>query len=516
MVSARALPMGERAFLLEVDALAEVVAVHAALAATQPPGVIDLVPAARTVLIRVDPRVLMLAAARAWALNAADTAGDATQILGDAQHVDIAYDGADLAETASLLGIAPDRLIDDHLSAAWTVAFTGFAPGFGYLISPDWPHDVARLASPRTRVPAGAVGLAGTFSGAYPRATPGGWRLIGTTNAVLFDPDAASPALLAPGTPVRFDRVEPLPPAPAPTPRRRSTGGHGTPGVTVLEPGLLATLQDRGRVGAASLGVAPSGALDEGSLATANRLLGNDEAAAGIEITMGGFRAVAQRDLWIALTGASGAVTLDSHHIDPYRPTQWRAGQELYIDWFTSGARAYLGVRGGVGGPSTWGSVSSDVLAGLGAPPLRAGDQILIMDAALVAIPPVDLSPWDAPPGGDIDIELAPGPRAGWFTAKAHADLFEATWTVSNDADRVGMRLDGPTLERSREGELASEGMVVGAIQVPPSGRPTVLLADGPVTGGYPVIAVVTEATLARLGQARPGSRVRFRHAPHQ
>ncbi|MEJ1156550.1 urea amidolyase family protein [Microbacterium marmarense] len=517
MVTARALPMGESAFLLEVSTLDEVLATHASLAASRPEGVIDLVPAARTVLVRVDPRVLSVAAARAWALESAQAADTAAEKRGELQQVDIVYNGADLAGTAMLLGVTVERLIDDHLSAEWRVAFTGFAPGFGYLVSADWPHDVARLDAPRTRVPVGAVGLAGGFSGAYPRETPGGWRLIGTTDAPLFAPEAERPALLAPGMRVRFRRVDDLagdvlnPPAGVATARVDDPGAA----IRIVESGLLATLQDLGRPGAASLGVAPSGALDRRALRTANRLLGNAETAAAIEVTMGGFRATAHRDLWIALTGASGSVTLDGHPVDPYRPVQWRRGQELFLDWFTRGARAYLAVRGGWAGPTILGSRSSDVLAGLGRPPLRASQQMTVSEEHAGPIPPVDLSPWGAPHDGDLDIELAEGPRAECFGASAHAAFFDTVWTVSNNADRVGIRLDGPPLEREHAGELPSEGMVPGAIQVPPSGQPAVLMADGPVTGGYPVIAVVTDAALSLLGQARPGTRVRFRHALH-
>ncbi|MFC6326893.1 allophanate hydrolase subunit 1, partial [Microbacterium koreense] len=194
MVIAR--PMGERAFLLELGSPAEVLALHRRLQATRPPGVVDLVPAAGTVLVRIDPAVISIEAARAWAMSAdAETLPGPTRSM--AVDLDITYDGADLDETAALLGLSPDELVRRHTETEWTVAFTGFAPGFGYLVSPEWPFDVPRLPAPRTRVPAGAVGLAGVFSGAYPRETPGGWRLIGTTSATLFDPGAADPALLA-------------------------------------------------------------------------------------------------------------------------------------------------------------------------------------------------------------------------------------------------------------------------------------------------------------------------------
>uniref|UniRef100_UPI0028F0D069 5-oxoprolinase subunit B family protein n=2 Tax=Microbacteriaceae TaxID=85023 RepID=UPI0028F0D069 len=223
-MTVRILPFGDRALLAEVADLGAMLSLHGRLAASRPAGVVDLVPAARTVLVAVDPAVLSLAAARAWIGDAAGAGG--ADVMGDAVgagadptgplvELPIVYDGADLAETAGLVGLGTAELAARHAAAEWSVAFTGFAPGFGYLVSADWPFPVPRLDRPRSRVPAGAVGLAGPFTGAYPRSSPGGWRLIGTTSAVLFDPAAATPALLQPGTRVRF-RPAPALPASAP------------------------------------------------------------------------------------------------------------------------------------------------------------------------------------------------------------------------------------------------------------------------------------------------------------
>lgn len=538
--------MGERALLAEVASLGEVLALHARLVTSRLHGVVDLVPAARTVLVSVDPRELPIAAARAWIAGAEHEEGDAATPAAVVE-LPIVYDGADLADTAALIGLTAAQLGERHAACVWTVAFTGFAPGFGYLVSAEWPFDIPRLASPRTRVPAGSVGLAGEFSGAYPRATPGGWRLIGTTSAPLFDAASDPPALLAPGTRVRFRPVD-APPSPATSPAAAARaaaarpsaapsprsgvptetgqsppegpasavsgvlGEPRAPGIRVVEPGLLATVQDLGRPAHAAEGIARSGALDRTALRTANRLVGDDEDAAGIEITMGGFSAVAERDLWFAVAGAWGAVLLDGRPVDPYEAHAWPAGARLDVDWFAHGVRGYLAVRGGIEAPAVAGSRASDLLAGLGMPRLTAGD-VLAVGRARHPVPAIDLAPWTPPSDDLIEVELAPGPRADWFHADAHRLLFEEQWTVTNESDRTGMRLDGPELVRTRQGELPSEGMVPGALQVPPSGRPTILLADGPVTGGYPVIAVVTDASLDALAQARPGTRLRFRHA---
>lgn len=534
----RLLPMGERAVLAEVADLSAVLSLHAALAENPLAGIDDLVPAARTVLIAFDPVRVSREVVRAWIIDAARRAPDA-DASGPLVEVPVRYDGADLASTADLLGIPVAELVSRHAGAEWTVAFTGFAPGFAYLVSAAWPYDVPRLAEPRTRVPAGAVGLAGGFSGAYPRETPGGWRLIGTTDEVLFDPDATAPVLLPPRARVRFvperSRI-------AAAAASTASGGHSgkggpdaadsssragnpsapatpapaavdaaAPALRVMSPGAFTTVQDLGRPGRAALGVARSGALDRAALRIANRLVGNDEGAAGLEIAMGGFVARAETAIWVCVTGALVDVEIDGRPVDAYVPVLVPAGAELRIGPARAGLRISLAVRGGVVAPAALGSRSRDVLAGLGPVPVAAGDALRVGVPAS-AIPVVDSFPWSVPPSL-LEVRVTVGPRADWFAPGALPALRAATWTVSSHADRVGIRFEGPALERTRLDELPSEGMRPGAIQVPPHGRPVVLLADGPVTGGYPVIAVVTDAALDALAQARPGDRVRFRSA---
>ncbi|MFE6965753.1 allophanate hydrolase subunit 1 [Agromyces sp. NPDC057679] len=203
----RLLPSGESALLVECDDLDEVLALHDALAAERRPGVVELVPAARTVLVAVDPAVLPLESLETW-LRRIRVGGAATTaaVVGEAV-IPVVYDGDDLDETAALLSVSPEALVARHLAASWRVAFGGFAPGFGYLVSDDWPFEVPRLGAPRARVPAGSVALAGAFAGVYPRQSPGGWRLIGRTDAVLWDAGRVEPALLAPGRRVRFERA---------------------------------------------------------------------------------------------------------------------------------------------------------------------------------------------------------------------------------------------------------------------------------------------------------------------
>jgi KipI family sensor histidine kinase inhibitor len=497
--------MGERALLVEVADTDAVLALHAGLAASVPVGVVELVPAARTLLVRFDPERVRAATVRAWIADAVP--GSPADVAGSEVALDVVYDGPDLEGTARSLGLSADALVQRHVRSEWRVAFTGFTPGFGYLVGSDWPYDVPRLDAPRTRVPAGSVGLAAGFTGAYPRDTPGGWRLIGTTAATLFDPSADAPALLTPGTRVHFAAV-----------RERvlvaEVGDAGrSPDAAAavrIDAAGNATVQDLGRPGVAHLGMSRSGALDRGALRLGNRLVGNAEDAAGIEIAPGGFAATARRDVWVAVTGTWVPLTLDGRAVAPYRAQLWPAGERLELGWPARGARAYLALRGGVDAPTVLGSRATDTLAGLGPEPLRAGGALRLGERARRPVPPLDIAPWGWPPDV-LALRLRPGPRSGWFTASAHRALAEATWTVSVAADRVGVRLDGPALERERAGELPSEPMVPGAVQVPPAGRPLILLADGPVTGGYPVIGVVDDASLDLLAQAPPGTLLRFR-----
>lgn len=209
----KVLPFGDRAILAEFDSLEETVGAFRALDAARPVGVLELVPAARTVLVRVDPARLSLRGAEQW-VTEHWAMGDPAARPDPAPRVTIPvrYDGPDLAATAELLGVSTGELISRHSLAEWRCAFIGFAPGFAYLtaVGPEGSaFQVPRRATSRESVPAGSVGLAGEFTGIYPRTSPGGWQLIGATDAALWDVDREPPSLLAPGTIVHFEVVEP-------------------------------------------------------------------------------------------------------------------------------------------------------------------------------------------------------------------------------------------------------------------------------------------------------------------
>ena len=511
--------VGTLAVLAELTGTQDVLALQALLLENPLPGQLDVLAAAQTVLVTADsPVSARRIAARLLQLDLTAP----VQRDGGLVVIDTVYDGEDLAEVGELTGLGTEGVIAAHTGQIWTVAFAGFAPGFGYMAGENQALEVPRRSSPRTAVPAGAVALAGNYSAVYPRRSPGGWQLIGRTGAKMWDLDREQPALAAPGHRVQFravrDAVSLAPERPA---------GFAAPavasGLRVLSPGLQSLIQDLGRYGHSGLGVSAAGALDRASLRRANRLVGNAPSAAAIETVAGGLAVEAVGDQVLAVAGAPSELTIASPSGDDLEPA-WRTvpvatpfalldGETLTIGAPQSGFRSYLAVRGGVDTAPVLGSRSTDTMSGIGPAALAAG-QILPAggeaESGVVGHP--ELQP-DFPGAGVTVLDVVPGPRADWFDAAALASLCGQDWEVKPQSNRVGMRLQGTPLQRTRPGELASEGTVAGALQVPPEGLPVLFLADHPITGGYPVIAVVVDSQLDLVAQIPIGGRIRFRWA---
>lgn len=362
----RILTASDRSLLVEATDLDEAMRLN--LAWDGVPGIIERIPGARTVLVRFDP-VRTSAAALSEVLAATEVDAEHTPHTREVT-IPVRYDGEDLGEAASLSGVSADEIVNRHLAADWQVAFSGFAPGFGYVVSNDPLFDVPRRSSPRTRVPAGSVALAGQFTGVYPRESPGGWQLIGRTDAVMWDIDRDPPALLAPGTSVKFvatreslagaarersaASIAPLgassegaegfdslalaqpvssaaaspPPLNDPqegssdsrggalserseTKRGERAEGESKPHSTIeiVRPSLQLLVQDLGRPGHAALGVSASGAADRTAMRDANRAVGNDPRAAVLE-SVGGAILRFRGDGVAVVTGAIGDLSL--------------------------------------------------------------------------------------------------------------------------------------------------------------------------------------------------------------
>lgn len=301
------------------------------------------------------------------------------------------------------------------------------------------------------------------------------------------------------------------------------TGSHER-AIEVRRAGALTTIQDCGRAGHAHLGVPRSGALDAPAHHLANRLAGSPPGAAVLETTLTGVAVVTRCAVTVAVTGARALVRVDGHPVRAGTAIALAPGQLLDVGPARVGVRSYLAFSGGLDVPRVLGSASSDLLSGLGPARLSDGD-VLPLGAERSASglagdwPGCALGELAGPPEGHErgttapELLLHPGPRSDWLAAPGLAALTAGRWRVSPDSNRVALRLAGQPVRRRRS-ELASEGLVTGAVQALPDGQLVVFLADHPTTGGYPVIAVVDPAGLAACAQLRPGDAVTFRLAP--
>jgi KipI family sensor histidine kinase inhibitor len=428
-----------------------------------------------------------------------------------------AFDGPDLDEVAGLAGLARDEVVAQLTAAPLTVSVVGFSPGFAYLDGlPPALAEIPRRARPRPAVPAGSVALANGHAGVYPTASPGGWQLVGRTGFPLFSSSEPPYAVLAPGDRVQLrvaaagEETEPPPqtaPSWSPSPGARAV-------FDLLGPGLRAVLQDAGRRGVAASGVPTAGAADPASCALANGLAGNEPGAAVLEVTGGGTRLRALGPCHAAVVGGAPAVRVEGTDVSSSgRLLPLEDGQVLEIGALTRGCRTYVAVAGGFLGPVVFGSRSSDELCGLGAGPLRAGAVLYAGEWA----PPLgdhlaDGAASKVPAHRAVELRVVPGPHAERFDPGVLDRVAATSFRAANDSNRVGVRL------RAEEavdwgpgsGELDSQPMVTGAVQLPPGGEPIVLGPDHATLGGYPVPAVVIAADHGLLGQCGPGTEVRF------
>lgn len=424
--------------------------------------------------------------------------------------------GPDLEAVAAEMGLSAKEVVARHAGRPYRVYFLGFAPGFAYMGDVDPSIAAARLGSPRRAVAAGSVGVAGRQTGVYPRETPGGWRLLGRTPLQVYDPSRPESALFRQGDEVVFVPTETAPSTGRVESPPDLADPAGEPALQVVRPGLLTTLQDLGRWGHQAEGVAPCGAADPVAARLANRLVGNADGAAVLEITALGPTLGVLRDIAVALVGADLGAGVDGMPLTAGTAVRVGRGTTLTFGGPRLGCRAYLAVAGGFAVVPVLASRSADPLGGLGPGPLRAGDILGAYPARAAAS---DLAGRRlreeayvlSPAGSEVDVGVLPGPQAEWFPeAWCGADR-----PASPASDRVGLRLEGEPVRRRAEWmgqELLSEPNVLGAVQVPPDGRPIVLMAGRPTVGGYPKPGVVCTVDAWRLAQVMPGAgRVRLR-----
>jgi KipI family sensor histidine kinase inhibitor len=519
----RILPVGDRAVSVElgdtidVGLNGRVHALDASLAREPLPGIVETVPTYRALLVLYEPRGIPFGVLVTRLLERAATAGESPP-PGRLVLVPTCYGGEagpDLKEVARECGLSEAAVVRLHASTDYTAFMLGFRPGFAYL--GPLPEALARprRATPRVSVAAGSVAIAGRQTGIYPSVSPGGWHLIGRTSLRLFDPAADAPALIAPGDRVRFVAVGALPEASEPRTMDESRSPE-SPAVEVVEPGLLTLVQDGGRVGYRRLGVPPAGGLDLEKLVEANRAAGNEDGVAALECTVVGPVLRFLSAVRIAVSGADLGAVLHRSDMGDWpvplgAPVLARPGNVLAFAGRRSGARAYVAFAGGIDVPVVLGARATDrgaEMGGVAGRALRAGDRLSLGAAragragreAVASTPPAR-----------VTVRVVLGPQQEHFEESSIRRLLDQPWRVGSTSDRIGYRLEGPPLVHRGPSEIVTDGLVPGAIQVPPDGAPIVVMADGPTTGGYPKIAVVVAADLGRLAQLVPGEgEVRF------
>ncbi len=470
------------------------------------PAVTEAVPAYDSLYIEFDPRLADAAVVRRAASRVLEAAAGESSATRRVVEVPVAYGGShgpDLDDVAGRAGESAERVVALHSGAEYAVAALGFSPGFPFLTGLPAALRTPRRPTPRARVPAHSVAIANQQCGIYPQATPGGWNLIGAALTAVYDPWRDEPFLFEPGDRVRFVPARGEPP-PDPVAYRLLPDEPRRPTLLVQAAGLLDLVVDRGRFRSAHLGLARSGPLDLGAARTANLLAGNEPSAPLLEMTLTGPVLEAMTDCVAAVAGGGLTPRVNGSDVGLGNSFALRRGDVLDFRSLNSGCRAYLALAGGIESLVFRGSASVDLRGALGGP-LRPGDVLGRADASR-AMPGRSFvgrshRAWPTP------LRLRPGPQPD---PAALAALTSGSFEVGR-SDRTALRLVGDPVPG---GEITSEAVPLGAVQVTPAGEPLVLLADRGTIGGYAKPAVVHPGDLDALAQLRQGQRVRFVLAP--
>jgi KipI family sensor histidine kinase inhibitor len=528
---------GDSAILLELEPVidpavnARAIAIATAVRSQRLGGVRDVIPTYRSVAVHFDPLTCEIDSLRDTLREAA--VSPQVSSSGSLIEVPVAYggdEGPDLEDVAAFARAPARTVIARHCAPEYRVFMLGFLPGFAYMGTVDESIAAPRRATPRTRIPAGSVGIAGRQTGVYPRRTPGGWQLIGRTPLQVFDPAREPASLFRAGDRIKFVPVD-----------SHSFGAHSPVArtvmvradeparrVTVLRPGLFTTIQDSGRWGYQDRGVPVSGPMDRQAHRLANALVGNASAAAVLEATLLGPELRFEGPTWIAVAGADLEATVDEKPVAVDTPHRVKSGDILRFGARRSGTRAYIAIDGGIEVPPVLGSRSTHVVSGLGGidgRALKAGDQLALGSAndrqgksMHLRREPLRFAPQVS--GNRMThgalLRIMRGPQDYYFEESAFEWLTHTRFTVSPQSDRMGYRLVAGSNRipnpdsRIPTGSMISDAAFTGGIQIPPSGEPILLMVDRQTTGGYPQIGTVITADLPFAGQLAPGDGIEF------
>lgn len=514
-------------------------------------GIRDLIPAFCTLMVCYDPSV--------WTTDALiDQLKALQQVTAQAKKcrkriVEIpvcygGYFGPDLQYVADHAGMTKEEVIAVHSRTPYRIYMLGFLPGFPYLGGLDERLVTPRLAIPRTRIPAGSVGIGGSQTGIYPMASPGGWQLIGRTPLDIYDAKREEPFLYEAGDEIQFVPIdsdtyyeirhqilrgtwkltvrEDVQEAKQAHPTQSKQRAEGVQTTTVNEdaqiggyldiqtPGFFTTVQDEGRLGYQRYGFSQSGVMDQASWKFGNALLHNPQDAAALEMTWQGASFTVDASTRIAVTGAECDVTIDGVKQPQNEALEIDPGRKVTIGIAKKGCRMYLCVQGGIQVPKVMGSRSLNLkchIGGCEGRPLRAGDHVPFgVGADFYATETQQTARTRLPEGDTVTLRVIPDAQAECFGTEGAQIFYSSEYEIAEESDRMGIRLQGPSVTGSGSADIVSEGIAFGAVQVPSSGCPIILMADRQTTGGYAKMGVVCSEDLSLLAQCRPGTKIRF------
>ncbi|MBO7122517.1 MAG: 5-oxoprolinase subunit PxpB [Treponema sp.] len=506
------------------------------------PEVIEIVPTYCAASVYFDEKKCKPALLKKIALEALETTCGAEAggvACGKTITIPVCYEGKefapDLERVCANARLSEEEAVRIHSSIDYLIYMMGFLPGFPYLGGMDERLETPRLETPRTKIPAGSVAIGGKQTGLYPSESPGGWNIIGRTPLKVFDLERDPIFLYKAGDKIRFEPISKSDferfdekkwlgemglgggAAKSALKEKYECGG----GIEILEAGLMTTIQDGGIIGFQKYGISQSGVMDKASFDLANALCGNEENAACLETTLLGPKIRFTSDCAFAICGAvfEGAA-LDGVHVEMNKRIFAKAGSVLECGRASKGLRSYIAFDGGVLAHKVFGSASTNVkskIGGYGGRPLAAGDALALgyrnaatLRSSVSALSGNGAFGMSRASEDSLVLECVKSSQSDFFGADGLEKFSAAVYTVGAQSDRMGIRFDGPSLDCGKT-DIISDAIPFGAVQITSAGLPVVMAADRQTTGGYAKIACVKKASMHKLAQALPGTKVKFR-----